>query len=51
MVVNGLARSVAVEMVVNGVLRTLWLLSHRVYFIDMLFKTDLKRNACIPRVL
>ena len=39
MVVNGLARSVAVEMVVNGVLRTLWVMSRRVRFMDVRFKT------------
>ena len=35
--------SAAVEMVVNGVLRTLWVMSRGVRF-----KTIPKRNACIP---
>ncbi len=40
--------SVAVEMVVNGVLRTLWVMSRRVRFMDVRFKTVFKRKACIP---
>ena len=40
--------SVAVEMIVNGVLRTLWIMSRRVRFMDVRFKTVPKRNACIP---
>ena len=45
------SHSVAVELVVNGVLRTLWIMSRRVRFMDVRFKTVSKRNACIPRVL
>ena len=51
MSVNGFARSVAVEMVVNGVLRTLWVMSRRCVSMDVRFKTLPQRNACIPRVL
>ena len=42
------SHSVAVEMVVNGVLRTLWVMSRRVRFMDVRFKTVFKRKACIP---
>ena len=51
MVVNGLARSVAVGMVVNGVLRTLWVISHRMRFMDVCFKTAPKGMLAFRRVL
>ena len=42
--------SVAVEMVVNGVLRTLWVMSRRVRFMDVRFKTAPKGLLAVLRV-
>ena len=45
------SHSVAVEMVVNGVLRTLWVnIPHRVRFMDVHFKTAPKRMLAFRRV-
>ena len=42
--------SVAVEIVVNGVLRTLWVMSRRVRFMDVRFKTAPKGLLAFLRV-
>ena len=45
------SHSVAVEMVVNGVLRTLWVnIPHRVRFMDVRFKTAPKGMLAFRRV-
>ena len=44
------SHSVAVEMVVNGVLRTLWVISRRVRFMDVRFKTAPKGMLAFRRV-
>ena len=43
--------STAVEMVINGVLRTVWVnIPHRVRFMDVLFKTAPKEMLAFRRV-